>query len=61
MEQYIYAKIHSLDGAMAKCKVLERNNMGTVTVIEYNGVKCSVIFNPFVGCYYADDIYGVIE
>lgn len=23
------------------------------------GVVCSAIFNPFVGMYYADDIYGV--
>lgn len=61
MENYIYAKIHSLNGGVAKVKVLERNNSGTVTVVEYNGVKCSVIYNIFVGAYYADDIYGIIE
>lgn len=30
-------------------------------IVEYNGVKCHAIFNPFVGQYYADDIYGRVE
>lgn len=28
---------------------------------DYNGVKCHAIFNPFVGRYYVDDKYGVIQ
>ena len=28
---------------------------------EYNGVKCHAIFNPFVGRYFVDDVYGVIR
>jgi len=28
---------------------------------EYNGVRCTAIFNPFVGRYYVDDVYGVME
>ena len=28
---------------------------------EYNGVKCHAIFNPIVGRYYVDDVYGVIR
>ena len=27
---------------------------------EYNGVKCHAIYNPFVGRYFVDDVYGVI-
>ena len=30
-------------------------------VLTKGGVKCTAIFNPFVGIYYADDIYGVIN
>jgi len=28
---------------------------------EYNGVKCTTIFNVFTGYYYVDDIFGVIK
>lgn len=35
---------------------------GTHYIVRTNdGVKCTAIFNPFVGIYYADDIYGVIK
>lgn len=31
-------------------------------LVETNGgVKCTAIYNPFVGIYYADDIYGIIK
>lgn len=26
---------------------------------EYNGIKCTAIFNCFTGCYYVDDVYGI--
>ncbi len=26
---------------------------------EYNGVRCTAIFNCFTGRYYVDDVYGV--
>lgn len=26
---------------------------------EYNGVRCTAIFNPFAGAFYVDDVYGV--
>ena len=26
---------------------------------EYNGVRCTAIYNPFVGRYYVDDVYGL--
>ena len=28
---------------------------------EYNGVKCHAIFNPFVGRYFVDDVYGIVR
>lgn len=26
---------------------------------EYNSVRCTAIYNPFVGRYYVDDVYGL--
>lgn len=31
------------------------------TVKTNDGIVCNAIFNPFTCCYYADDVYGVIE
>ena len=28
---------------------------------DYNGVRCTAIYNPIVGRYFVDDIYGVIR
>jgi len=28
---------------------------------EYNGVKCTAIFNFFTGYYYVDDVYGLVD
>jgi len=48
-----------------------KNNLGMATIekrvgdnrfeADYNGVKCTAIFNPFVGRYFVDDKYGVIR
>ena len=47
----------------------EKNELAEATIIkkigdnlylaEYNGVRCTAIFNPFVGRYYVDDVYGI--
>ena len=26
---------------------------------EYNGVRCTAIFNFFIGAFYVDDVYGI--
>lgn len=26
---------------------------------EYNGVRCTAIFNPFASRYFVDDVYGI--
>ncbi len=28
---------------------------------EYNGVRCTAIFNFFTGRYYVDDVYGIVD
>lgn len=60
----VEAYIHSL-----KDKEHDRHVLGEAEIIksigdnlylaEYNGVRCSAIFNFFTGRYYVDDVYGV--
>lgn len=52
--------ICSLDGQLAEATIVEKRGDNEY-VAEYNGVKCSAIFNPFVGRFYVDDKYGVIK
>ena len=57
------AHIHSLDGAMDKITVMDSRQDGaqTVYIVDYKGVKCTAIYNPFSNAYYADDKYGIIK
>ena len=57
------AHIHSLGGAMDEITVLDRRQDGvqTVYIVDYKGVKCTAIYNPFSNAYYADDKYGIIK
>lgn len=57
------AHIHSLDGAMDEITVLDMKEDGrqTIYTVDYRGVRCSAIFNPFNCTYYADDVYGRLE
>lgn len=62
----VEAYIHSL-----KDRINDRNVLGEVEIIkqignnfyisEYNGTKCTAIFNYFDGHYYVDDVYGIIK
>lgn len=60
----VKAYIHSL-----KDREHDRHVLGEAEIIrsignnlylaEYNGVRCTAIFNFFTGAYYADDVYGI--
>lgn len=60
----VQAYIHSL-----KDREHDRSVLGEAEIIrkiednlylaEYNGVRCTAIYNPFVGRYYVDDLYGL--
>lgn len=62
----VEAYIHSL-----KDKANDHHVLGEAEIIksigdnlylaEYNGIQCTAIFNPFVGRYFVDDVYGVRE
>lgn len=57
------AHIHTLGGAMDEVTVLDSRQDGaqTVYIVDYKGVKCTAIYNPFSNAYYADDKYGIIK
>ena len=57
------AHIHSLNGKMDEITVLSKRQEGsqTIYIVDYKGVKCTAIFNPFVCEFYADDKYGIIK
>lgn len=59
MNSKVQAHIHSLDGKFAEVKILQYNTDSDI-IVEYNGKKCTAIYNIFAG-YYVDDIYGVIK
>lgn len=60
----VQAYIHSL-----KDRKNDRNVLGEAEIIkcigdnqylaEYNGIRCTAIFNFFTGAYYVDDVYGI--
>lgn len=54
------ARINSLGGQFAEVTIVSERSCNDV-VVEYKGIRCTAVFNPFVGCYYVDDIYGIIE
>jgi len=50
------AMIHSLKSTDEATILHEVDNNDVVA--EYKGIRCTAIYNPFVGLYYVDDIYG---
>lgn len=60
----VKAYIHSL-----KDQAHDRHVLGEAEIIkrigdnlflaEYNGVRCTAIFDVFTGAYYVDDVYGI--
>ena len=54
----IKAQVHSLQAQDEVTILHEKNNNDVIA--EYNGKRYTDIFNPFVGLFYVDDIYGVL-
>ncbi|MDE6867980.1 MAG: hypothetical protein K2J83_02415 [Clostridia bacterium] len=57
------AHIHSLDGKMDEVTVLDEKMSGNqkTYIVDYNGIKCTAVFNCFTCTYFADDIYGRLQ
>ena len=52
--------IHSLNGEMREATIIDKTGNNQY-IAEYNGVKCTAVFNPFTASYYVDDKYGIIK
>ena len=57
---WVYAMIHSKD-AKGRITIWDKVGDNDYIVRTEDGVACHAIFNPFVGCYYADDKYAVVK
>ena len=55
-----YAHINSLGGQTDEITVLQQVGDNDY-LVDYKGVKCHAIFNPFVCEYYADDLYTIVK
>lgn len=54
--------INSLKGELAEITVLEKPNENiNQYIVSYRGIKCTAIYNWFVGAFYVDDIFGIIS
>lgn len=63
MSEYISkcpCHIHSLGGEMREATILQKTGDNQY-LADYNGVKCTAIYNPFAGAYYVDDKYGIVK
>lgn len=61
----VEAYIHSLKDHAHDCHVLGEAEIirrigDNLYLAEYQGVRCIAIYNPFVGRYYVDDVYGLL-
>ena len=60
----VEAYIHSLKDkandrhVLGEAEIIERIS-DNLYLVEYNGVRSTAIFNPFIGRYFVDDVYGV--
>ena len=59
MTRNIKARIHSKGGEMDNVTILSENGVNDVRV-SYKGNICTAVYNGFVGCYYVDDVYGIV-
>ena len=62
----VMAYIHSLKdkktdtNVLDECEIIEIVDDSNI-IAEYKGVRCTAIFNHFVGRYFVDDVYGRIR
>lgn len=53
------AMVHSIN-AVKEVEIIERRGDNDY-LAKVDNVVCTAIFNPFVGLYYVDDVYGVVR
>lgn len=62
VEAYIHSlKDHEHDRHVLGGAEIIQSIGDNLYLAEYNGVRCTAIFNFFTGRYYVDDVYGIVE
>lgn len=59
-ECYIHSLKQGEKNVLSEATILKRLGDNDY-LAEVGGVKCHAIFNPFVGRYFVDDVYGIIR
>lgn len=55
----VNAMVHSIN-AVKEVEIIEKRGDNDY-LAKVGDVVCTAIFNPFVGLYYVDDVYGVVK
>ena len=53
------AMVHSIN-AIKEVEIIEKRGDNDY-LAKVGDVVCTAIFNPFIGLYYVDDVYGVVK
>lgn len=62
----VMAYIHSLQDkntgkhVQAEAEIIADCSKVNTFIASYNGIICTAVYNPFVGAYFIDDVYGII-
>ena len=62
----VKAYIHSLKDqandrhVLGEAEIIRKLD-GNLYLVECHGIRCTAIFNPFVGRYFVDDVYGIVK
>ena len=59
-ECYIHSLKQGEKNVLSEATILKRLGDNDY-LAEVGGVKCHAIFNPFVGRYFVDDVYGIVR
>ena len=59
-ECYIHSLKQGETHVLGIANILEKTGDNEY-LAEYNGVKCRAMFNPYVGRYFVDDVYGIVR
>ena len=62
VKAYIHSlKDHEHDRHMLGEAEIVNRIKDNLYLAEYNGVRCTAIFNPFAGAFFVDDVYGIVH
>ena len=59
-ECYIHSLKQGEKHVLGEARIIKRLGDNDY-LAEYNGVRCHAIFNPFVGKFIVDDVYGIVR